>query len=400
MRVHLIDGTYELFRHHMGLPAAVAADGRSTTRGVLRSVLDLVEGGATHVGVATDTVIESFRNALWPGYKTGEGIEPALRAQFPLVEEALAALGVTVWGMVEVEADDALATAAARAARDPRVERVVICTPDKDLAQCVVGGRVVQLDRRADAIRDADGVRERFGVPPESIPDYLALVGDSADGFPGLPGWGAKSAATVLARHLHIDAIPDDPADWDVAVRGAARLADSLREGRELAGLFRLLATLRTDTPGVLEEGVERHHVARARPRACRCVPAARRGGRPRARERHRRGPAGGLTLRVDQAAIRSRSTSLISCASTAWSCSRTSSSVRSPDASNRWWAYPRAASPSTTRPPMAESTLRSSAWAHTAPNAPVLAPTTATGMKRNGLLARGREIQSSAFLS
>ncbi len=257
MQVHLIDGTYELFRHHMGLPSEVAADGRSATRGVMRSVLELIAGGATHVGVATDTVIESFRNDLWPGYKTGAGIEPALRDQFPLVEEALAALGVTVWGMLDVEADDALATAAARAATDPSVERVVICTPDKDLAQCVVGTRVVQLDRRAEIVRDEDGVRARFGVPPASIPDYLALVGDSADGFPGLPGWGAKSAATILARHGHIDAIPDDPTLWDVTLRGSARLAASLREGRERAALFRLLATLRTDTPGVLEDGVD-----------------------------------------------------------------------------------------------------------------------------------------------
>lgn len=257
MQVHLIDGTYELFRHHMGLPGEVAADGRSATRGVMRSVLDLIAGGATHVGVATDTVIESFRNDLWPGYKTGAGIEPALLDQFPLVEEALATLGVTVWGMREVEADDALATAAARAAADPAVERVVICTPDKDLSQCVVGTRVVQLDRRAEAVRDEEGVWARFGVPPASIPDYLALVGDSADGFPGLPGWGAKSAAAILARHGHIDAIPDDPADWDVTLRGAARLAGSLREGRALAQLFRVLATLRTDTPGVLEHGVD-----------------------------------------------------------------------------------------------------------------------------------------------
>ncbi len=257
MQVHLIDGTYELFRHHMGLPGEVAADGRSATRGVMRSVLDLLAGGATHVGVATDTVIESFRNDLWPGYKTGAGLEPALLDQFPLVEEALAALGVTVWGMREVEADDALATAAARAAADPAVERVVICTPDKDLSQCVEGTRVVQLDRRAETVRDEDGVWARFGVAPASIPDYLALVGDSADGFPGLPGWGAKSAAAILARHGHIDAIPDDPADWDVTLRGAARLAGTLREGRELAELFRVLATLRTDTPGVLEHGVD-----------------------------------------------------------------------------------------------------------------------------------------------
>jgi len=257
MQVHLIDGTYELFRHHMGLPAEVAASSRSAaTRGVVRSVLDLIEGGATHVGVACDTVIESFRNDLWPGYKTGEGIEPALKDQFPVVEEALEALGVTVWGMVDLEADDALATAAARAAGDPEVDRVVICTPDKDLAQCVVGTRVVQLDRRQDITRDEDGVRERFGVDPASIPDYLALVGDSADGFPGLPGWGAKSAATLLARWGTIDAIPADPAEWDVTVRGTARLSASLEEGREAAALFRVLATLRDDAEGVLEDGV------------------------------------------------------------------------------------------------------------------------------------------------
>lgn len=257
MDVHLIDGTYELFRHHMGLPSEVAATSRgAATRGVMRSVLDLVEGGATHLGVATDTVIESFRNGLWPGYKTGEGVEPALLDQFPLVEEGLRALGITVWGMTDLEADDALATAAARAAADPEVGRVVICTPDKDLAQCVRGTRVVQLDRRAEVVRDEDGVRERFGVGPASIPDYLALVGDSADGFPGLPGWGAKSAATVLARWGSIDAVPDDPADWDVQVRGAARLAAALHEGRPLAALFHRLATLVEDTPGVLEDGV------------------------------------------------------------------------------------------------------------------------------------------------
>ncbi len=257
MQVHLIDGTYELFRHHLGLPAEVAASSRAAgTRGVLRSVLTLIAEGATHVGVATDTVIESFRNDLWPTYKSSAGIEPALLEQFPLLEDGLRALGVTVWGMVELEADDALAAAAARAAADPAVERVVICTPDKDLAQCVSGSRVVQLDRRAERIRDEDGVRERFGVAPSSIPDYLALVGDSADGFPGLPGWGAKSAGAVLARYGHLEGIPEDAADWDVAVRGAARLAAALAEGREAAELFRVLATLRADAPGVLEEGV------------------------------------------------------------------------------------------------------------------------------------------------
>jgi 5'-3' exonuclease len=257
MDVHLVDGTYELFRHHGVLPSSAQDSRTAATRGVLRSVLALLEEGATHVAVATDTVIESFRNDLWPGYKTGAGVDPALLAQFPLVERALAALGVTVWGMVEVEADDALATGAARAAADDAVERVLVCTPDKDLAQCVVGRRVVQLDRRNRAIRDEDGVRERFGVSPESIPDYLALVGDSADGFPGLPGWGARSAAAVLARYGHLEEVPGDPAAWDVTVRGAARLAQALSDGRELAFLFRTLATLRDDVPGVLEGGVE-----------------------------------------------------------------------------------------------------------------------------------------------
>ena len=258
MQIHLIDGTYELFRHHLGLPSEVAAASTAAgTRGVLRSMLDLIGSGATHVGVATDTVIESFRNDLWPGYKSSAGVERALLDQFPLLEEGLAALGVTVWGMTELEADDALATAAARAAADPRVERVLICTPDKDLAQCVRDGRVVQLDRRLDVLRDAAGVRERFGVAPESIPDYLALVGDSADGFPGLPGWGAKSASALLARWGSIGAIPEDPADWDVAVRGAARLAAALQEGRGLAALFVQLATLREDADGVLEDGVD-----------------------------------------------------------------------------------------------------------------------------------------------
>jgi 5'-3' exonuclease len=257
MEVYLIDGTYELFRHHSVLPGEVAASSRgAATRGVMRSVLDLLAAGATHVGVATDTVIESFRNDLWPGYKTGAGVDPVLLDQFPLVERALEALGVTVWPMRDVEADDALATAAARAAADPRVSRVLVCTPDKDLAQCV-GGLVVQLDRRAGTVRDAAGVREKFGVGPESIPDYLGLVGDSADGFPGLPGWGAKSAAAVLARYVHLEEIPGDEAGWDVTVRGAARLAATLRAGREAAEHFRMLATLRRDVPGVLEHGVD-----------------------------------------------------------------------------------------------------------------------------------------------
>jgi 5'-3' exonuclease len=210
-------------------------------------MLALLEEGATHVGVATDHIIESFRNDRWPGYKTGAGIDPDLAAQFPLLEEALAALGVTVWPMIELEADDALASAAAVAAADPRVERVVICTPDKDLAQCVTDPRVVQLDRRNQRWLDEAAVREKFGVEPESIPDWLALVGDSADGFPGLPGWGAKSAATVLARYRHLDAIPTDPAAWEVTVRGAAKLAGTLLEQRAEAELFLDLATLRRD---------------------------------------------------------------------------------------------------------------------------------------------------------
>lgn len=209
----------------------------------------MVTGGATHIGVATDHVIESFRNALWPGYKTGEGIEPDLLSQFPLLEDALSALGVVVWPMVEFEADDALAAAAAAAAADDRVERVIVCTPDKDLAQCVRGTRVVQLDRRKRTIRDEAGVVAKFGVPPASIPDYLALVGDAADGFPGLPGWGAKSAAAILARYGHLEAIPDDWRQWHANVVTPARLAETLLRERERVFLFRDLATLRTDIP-------------------------------------------------------------------------------------------------------------------------------------------------------
>ena len=213
MIVHVVDGTYELFRHYYALPSAHDEDGReiAAVRGVLASIRSLFRDGATHVGVATDQVIESFRNALWPGYKTGAGIDPDLLAQFPLLEEELTVAGITVWPMVEFEADDALASAAAAAAADPRVERVIICTPDKDLAQCVRGTRVVQLNRRTRTVFDEAGVTAKFGVPPASIPDYLALVGDAADGFPGLPGWGAKSAAAVLARYGHLEAIPADP---------------------------------------------------------------------------------------------------------------------------------------------------------------------------------------------
>lgn len=249
MDVHLLDGTYELFRHHFALPSHVTAEGRevAATRGVLTSVMGLLESGVTHLGVATDHVVESFRNDLWPGYKRGDGIDPNLHQQFPLLEEALTAMGVVVWPMVELEADDALGSAAAQAAASPEVERVYICTPDKDLAQCVRGDRVVQFDRRKRLVINEAGVIEKFGVPPASIPDYLALVGDSADGFPGLPGWGARSAATVLARWHHIEAIPTDVTAWDVELRGADRLSRTLEDGRDLAYLFRDLATLRTD---------------------------------------------------------------------------------------------------------------------------------------------------------
>ncbi len=249
--IHVVDGTYELFRHYYALPSARDADGReiAAVRGVLASIRALLRGGATHVGVATDQVIESFRNELWAGYKSGAGVEPDLLAQFPLLEEALAAAGIAVWPMVEFEADDALASAAAAADADPRVERVVICTPDKDLAQCVRGTRVVQLNRRTRTYFDESGVVAKFGVPPASIPDYLALVGDAADGFPGLPGWGAKSAAAVLAKYGHLEAIPADPRAWNVNVASAARLAQTLARERDSALLFRVLATLRTEIP-------------------------------------------------------------------------------------------------------------------------------------------------------
>jgi 5'-3' exonuclease len=249
--VYLIDGTYELFRHFYALPSAKTKDGRevAAVRGVVGSVLQLLNGVATHVAVATDHVIESFRNDLWPGYKTGDGIEPDLLAQFPLLEEALGALGVTVWPMVEFEADDALAAGAAAAARDPQVDRVVICTPDKDLAQSVRGTRVVQMDRRTRTVRDEAGVVAKFGVTPASIPDYLALVGDSADGFPGLQGWGAKSTAAVLAKYEHIENIPQDWRAWGVNAASPAALARTLARDRDRALLFRTLATLREDVP-------------------------------------------------------------------------------------------------------------------------------------------------------
>jgi 5'-3' exonuclease len=252
MNVHLVDGTYELFRYFFAVPGHVNGDGREVgaTRGVVGSVLTLLEEGATHVGVATDHVIESFRNELWPTYKTGEGVDPDLKSQFPVLEDALAAAGVTVWPMVEFEADDALAAAAAMAAADPGVDQVIICTPDKDLGQCVsADGRVVQLDRRSGTVFDRAGVTAKFGVPPESIPDYLALVGDSADGFPGLPGWGAKSAGAVLARYGRLEDIPAIDLSWEVDVRGARKLAATLQERFDEALLFRRIATLARDAP-------------------------------------------------------------------------------------------------------------------------------------------------------
>jgi 5'-3' exonuclease len=251
MDVYLIDGTYELFRHFFAVPSAKDEAGREVgaVRGVLTSLRGLMKAGETPIGVATDHVIESFRNDLWHGYKTSAGIPPDLHAQFPILEDALAAMGVVVWPMIEYEADDALASAAAIASADPRVERVLVCTPDKDLAQVVRGTRVVQFDRRARVVRDEAGVIAKFGVPPGSIPDYLALVGDAADGFPGLPGWGAKSASAVLARFGHLDAIPADWRTWGVTVARPAALAATLAAQRDRALLFRQLATLRTDLP-------------------------------------------------------------------------------------------------------------------------------------------------------
>jgi 5'-3' exonuclease len=258
MKVHLVDGTYELFRHFFGAPPHRNAAGQevAAVRGVLGSVLQLLEEGATHVGVATDHVIESFRNELWAGYKTGDGVDPDLKSQFWPLEDALAALGVFVWPMVDLEADDALASAASVAGDDARVDQVVICTPDKDLGQCVRERHIVQLDRRKNLLIDESGVIAKFGIPPASIPDYLALVGDSADGFPGLSGWGAKSAATLLARWGHIEDIPPEAGDWDVTVRGAAKLAATLQDDFERALLFKDLATLRVERellPGVDE---------------------------------------------------------------------------------------------------------------------------------------------------
>jgi 5'-3' exonuclease len=249
--VYLIDGTYELFRHYYALPSALDADGREVgaVRGVIASVLGLIHQGVTHIAVATDHVVESFRNRLWPGYKTSAGVDAALLAQFAILEDALSALGVVVWPMVEFEADDALATGAARLAEDSRVGRVVICTPDKDLAQAVRGSRVVQLNRRTRVTMDESGVMAKFGVRPHSIPDYLALVGDASDGYPGLRGWGAKSTSAVLAKFEHLEAIPDNWREWGVNAASPAALAATLGSHREQAFLFRDLATLRTSVP-------------------------------------------------------------------------------------------------------------------------------------------------------
>jgi 5'-3' exonuclease len=249
LKIYLIDGTYELFRHYYALPSARDANGRevAAVRGVLASVLGMIKEGAAHVAVATDHIVESFRNDLWADYKTSEGVEPDLLAQFPLLEEVLSAAGIVVWPMVEFEADDALAAGAARAALNEKVEQVVICTPDKDLAQCVRGTRTVQLNRRTRVIIDEIGVIQKFGIPPASIPDYLALVGDTADGYPGLAGWGAKSSAAVLGKFGHLESIPKDSRDWGVKITSANTLVETLRRDWDKAILFRQLATLRTD---------------------------------------------------------------------------------------------------------------------------------------------------------
>src|SRR5215510_2261558 len=251
MDIYLIDGTYELFRYFYAVPSSKNASGQEigAVRGVLGSILTMIEGGATHIGVATDHVIESFRNDLYRDYKTGEGVDPELLSQFPILEKALQSMGVLVWPMIEFEADDALASAAAKAAKDKRVRRVIICTPDKDLSQCVVGSLVVQLDRRRESLRDEAGVIAKFGIKPCSIPDYLAVVGDSADGFPGIAGWGSKAAAAVFSQYPHLEDIPKDWRHWDPMIRRACPLAESLFSAWEDALLFRILATLRVDVP-------------------------------------------------------------------------------------------------------------------------------------------------------
>jgi 5'-3' exonuclease len=251
MEVHLLDGTYELFRHFFAVPSSTDVNGQEVgaVRGVLGSVMSMIESGDTHIGVATDHVVESFRNDLYGDYKTSEGVAPELLSQFPILEEALQAMGVVVWPMVYFEADDALASAAAKAAQNKDVGQVLICTPDKDLSQCVVGTRVVQIDRRRDALRDEAGVVARFGVKPQSIPDYLAVVGDSADGFPGVAGWGEKAAASTLSHYLHLEHIPKDWQKWDPSIKKARKLSESLFSAWDDALLFRTLATLRLDVP-------------------------------------------------------------------------------------------------------------------------------------------------------
>lgn len=258
VKIHLVDGTYELFRSFYGPPSRKAPDGREVgaTIGLLRSLLKLITGsGATHIGCAFDHVVESFRNDLFPGYKSGEGIDPDLLAQFSLAEQAVAALGLVVWPMVEFEADDAIATAAVRFCDDVEVEQVVICSPDKDLAQLVSGNRVVCWDRRRDIVYDENAVVEKYGVSPASVPDWLALVGDAADGIPGVPTWGKKSASALLSKYQHIEAIPKDIEQWGLSTGRARRLAENLAAHREQAFLYRQLATLRLDVP--LEEGVD-----------------------------------------------------------------------------------------------------------------------------------------------
>jgi 5'-3' exonuclease len=249
MDIYLIDGTYELFRHFYALPSTQDVNGQeiAATRGVLASVLSMIERGTTHLGVATDHVVESFRNDLYPGYKTSEGVAPELLSQFPILEEALEAMGVVVWPMVYFEADDALASAAAKAAQDENVNQIFICTPDKDLSQCVVGTRVVQLDRRKNIVRDEAGVITKFGTKPSSIPDYLGVVGDSADGFPGVPGWGAKAAASTFSQYPHLEDIPKDWQEWHPSIGRARALSESLFSSWDDAVLFRTLATLRLD---------------------------------------------------------------------------------------------------------------------------------------------------------
>lgn len=251
MDVHLVDGTYELFRQFFGRPGHQNGAGREVgaTRAVLRNMLAMIDDGATHIAVATDAVIESFRNEMYEGYKSGADMDPDIKQQFPLLDAGLIALGIETYAMVEHEADDAMGAAAAMAAKDPAVDRVLICTPDKDMAQCVVAGKVFLFDRRKELLYDVEQVIEKFGVPPESIPDYLGLMGDSADGFPGLPGWGAKSSSVVLARYGHIEDIPAAAGQWDITVRGGAKLAKTLADNMEDALLFRKIATLDLNAP-------------------------------------------------------------------------------------------------------------------------------------------------------